>query len=42
MDDLLVSGAPPLGQTSFRGWVDAHGSELGRAYASELARHYRG
>lgn len=41
MDDLLVSGAPPLGETSFREWVHDHASELGRSYSSELARHYR-
>jgi uncharacterized protein YbjT (DUF2867 family) len=40
MDDLLVSGAPPLGETSFRAWVRSHASGLGRSYASELARHY--
>jgi nucleoside-diphosphate-sugar epimerase len=41
MDDLLVSGAPPLAETSFREWVQSHRSELGAGYASELARHYR-
>jgi uncharacterized protein YbjT (DUF2867 family) len=41
LDDLLVSGAPPTGTTSFRGWVHEHASGLGRSYASELARHYR-
>jgi NADH dehydrogenase len=40
MDDLLVSGAPPLGETSFREWVHTHAAGLGRSYASELARHY--
>jgi len=40
MDDLLVSREPPLGETSFHAWVEAHASELGSAYASEVARHY--
>jgi NADH dehydrogenase len=39
--NLLVSSEPPTGQTSFRDWVSEHGGELGRAYSSELARHYR-
>jgi len=41
MDDLLVSAVPPTGTTSFRAWVHAQATELGRSYASELARHYR-
>jgi uncharacterized protein YbjT (DUF2867 family) len=41
MADLLVSAAPPTAETSFRAWVAEHASELGRTYASELARHYR-
>jgi uncharacterized protein YbjT (DUF2867 family) len=40
-DDLLVSADPPTGTTSFRAWVEGHAGELGRVYASELARHYR-
>jgi len=40
MDDLLVSAVPPTGTTSFTGWAHAQASELGRSYASELARHY--
>jgi NADH dehydrogenase len=40
-DDLLVSAEPPTATTSFRGWVHEHAEELGRVYASELARHYR-
>jgi NADH dehydrogenase len=40
-DDLLVSSQPPTGSTSFRGWVRDHAGDLGRVYASELARHYR-
>ncbi len=41
MAGLLVSDAPPTAETSFRAWLAANGSELGRTYASELARHYR-
>lgn len=38
--DLLVSDNPPTGTTKFSEWLDAHALELGREYASELARHY--
>jgi NADH dehydrogenase len=38
---LLVSAGPPTAETSFRAWVAEHGDELGRSYASELARHFR-
>lgn len=38
--DLLVSDDPPTGTTKFGDWLDAHAHELGREYASELARHY--
>ena len=41
MANLLVSDGPPTAETSFRVWLAEHGSELGRTYASELARHYR-
>jgi NADH dehydrogenase len=41
MASLLVSGDPPTATTSFRAWVTEHADELGRRYASELARHYR-
>jgi NADH dehydrogenase len=39
--ELLVSGRPPLGKTSFRSWVAANGERLGRGYVSELARNFR-
>jgi NADH dehydrogenase len=42
MDGLLVSKEPPLGGRRFSDWVAAAGAGLGRRYASELARHYRG
>ena len=40
MDDLLVSQAPPTGSTRFDTWLQAHASELGQRYASELQRHF--
>jgi NADH dehydrogenase len=39
---LLVSSGQPTGTSSFKGWLAAHGRELGKTYASELGRHYRG
>jgi uncharacterized protein YbjT (DUF2867 family) len=41
MANLLFSDGPPTTETSFRAWLTEHGQELGRTYASELARHYR-
>ncbi len=38
---LLVSREAPAGTTRFTDWALAHGAELGREWASELARHYR-
>lgn len=38
---LLLSGERPTGATRFTEWAHARGGELGRAWASELARHYR-
>jgi NADH dehydrogenase len=37
---LLVSNEPPLGRDRFDEWLDAHGHELGRFYASELRRNF--
>jgi uncharacterized protein YbjT (DUF2867 family) len=39
--NLLVTSRPATGETRFSEWVGAHGAELGRTWASELARHYR-
>ncbi len=39
---LLVSHEEPLGSDSFREWVLANRDSLGRQYASELARNFRG
>jgi NADH dehydrogenase len=41
MADLLISAAPPTGQTSLRTWLHDHAEHLGVRYASELKRHYR-
>ena len=40
---LLVSksGAEPPTSTRLSEWLDRHGPELGRRYASEIQRHYR-
>ena len=39
MTELLVSHEAPRGTHSVSGWLREHGAELGRAYASEFARH---
>jgi NADH dehydrogenase len=41
MADLLISHAPPTCPTRLTEWLACHGDDLGRRYASELARHYR-
>jgi NADH dehydrogenase len=38
---LLVSHQPALGRVSFIEWLKENGPTLGRAYASELDRHFR-
>jgi len=38
MADLLYVEAPPAGQTRLTEWANEHADELGRRYASELAR----
>ena len=37
-DDLLVTDAAATGKTRFSSWLAEHGKDLGRHYASELAR----
>lgn len=37
---LLVSEDPPTGEIRFGGWLEENADQLGRRYASELARHY--
>jgi NADH dehydrogenase len=39
---LLVSHEDPLGRDSFETWLERNGSELGRRYASEVGRNFRG
>jgi len=41
MTELLVTPSPPLGRTRFADWLDQAADALGRAYASELGRHFR-
>ena len=41
MADLLISHQPPTGHTHLSTWLDEHANTVGKAYASELARHYR-
>ncbi len=41
MRELLVTGGEALGTTSFDAWLAENASTLGRAYASELERHFR-
>ena len=40
--NLLTSPNPPQCPTRLSEWLAENGSNLGRAYASELGRHYRG
>jgi NADH dehydrogenase len=42
MAGLLVSHEPPLGTDRLTDWAEGNGALLGRAYASELARNFRG
>jgi hypothetical protein len=41
MAGLLVSRRKSTCPTRFSHWLRDHARELGRGYASELARHYR-
>lgn len=40
--NLLTSADPPQCPTRLSDWLTENGNNLGRAYASELGRHYRG
>lgn len=42
MANLLVSSSPPLGRTRLADWLEQNKAQVGRRYASELARHYQG
>jgi NADH dehydrogenase len=41
MAGLLVSPEPATCPTPFSEWLDGRANEIGRRYASELARNYR-
>ena len=41
MDELLISSEPPRGRDRIDDWLLRTGEQLGRAYASELDRHFR-
>ena len=41
MDNLLVVDGPAAGPTRLTEWLGDHRKQIGRHYASELARHYR-
>jgi uncharacterized protein YbjT (DUF2867 family) len=40
MDSLLGPAGPSTGQTHLTQWLAEHSAQLGRKYASEVARHY--
>lgn len=41
MDNLLTSQQPPNAETKFSEWIEANAKQVGDAYTSELARHFR-
>ena len=41
MANLLISDQPPTAHTRLSEWLSVHADEVGKHYASELARHYR-
>ncbi|MDP8957745.1 MAG: NAD(P)H-binding protein [Actinomycetota bacterium] len=41
MAELIYVPGPPAGATALSEWLSRHHPELGRAYASELRRHFR-
>tara|TARA_B100000809_G_scaffold240816_1_gene263486 strand:+ start:921 stop:1856 length:936 start_codon:yes stop_codon:yes gene_type:complete len=41
MSDLLISDAPPAGNTSLKSWLTINVATLGGSYTFELDRHYR-
>ncbi|MFZ5641953.1 MAG: SDR family oxidoreductase [Bacillota bacterium] len=41
MDNLLVSAGAPTGQMKLSQWLQENAGEVGKAYASEINRHYR-
>jgi NADH dehydrogenase len=41
MAGFVATEGPPTGATRLSQWLDEHAGDVGRVYASELARHYR-
>jgi uncharacterized protein YbjT (DUF2867 family) len=41
MENLLISHHPPTAPTRLSEWLEAHASEIGQTYFSEVRRHYR-
>jgi NADH dehydrogenase len=41
MEGLVTTDGPATGSTKLSEWLDDHADDVGRVYASELARHYR-
>jgi NADH dehydrogenase len=41
MAGLVATEGPATGTIKLSEWLHEHAAEVGRAYASELARHYR-
>jgi hypothetical protein len=41
MANLLISQQQPTGHTCLSDWLKEHSADVGKKYASELARHYR-
>jgi hypothetical protein len=41
MAELVVTDGPATGSVRLSEWLADHAGEVGREYASELARHYR-
>jgi NADH dehydrogenase len=41
MADLLATDGPATGETRLTDWLQAHAGQVGRRYASEVARHYK-
>jgi NADH dehydrogenase len=42
MDNLLVTDSPPAGETRLSDWVRENKATLGKRYANELTRHFKG
>jgi uncharacterized protein YbjT (DUF2867 family) len=42
MDNCLVTDSPPSGETRLSDWVEENKATLGKKYANELTRHFKG